>query len=141
VEPEDFYKPDDRALWRFVRNQIDTWSIASEGDLWDSLEDEFLRDRVQKLLSLPDGPDVVVERLPDTLTRSVLDWRQEHVKGLIGEVKFLFGDQENLNYQEQKELLADQLRDLTTQLLNINRARAAMSATGRRQTKEAFGST
>ncbi len=140
VEPEDFYKPDDRALWRFVRNQVDTWSIASEGDLWDSLEDEFLRDRVQMLLSLPDGPDLVVDRLPDTLTRSVLDWRQEHIKGLIGEVKYLFGDQDKSNNQEQIDLRADQLRDLTTQLLNINRARAAMSATGRRQTKEALGS-
>jgi DNA primase len=140
VEVEDFYKPDDRALWRYVRNQINTWSIASEGDLWDSLEDEFLRDRIQSLLSLPDGPDLEVDRLPDTLTRSVLDWRLEHVKGLIGEVKYLFSEDESSNNPEQLDLFAKELSELTTQLLNINKARAAMTATGRRQSQEALGS-
>ncbi|MGB3714019.1 MAG: DNA primase [Candidatus Promineifilaceae bacterium] len=140
VEVEDFYKPDDRALWRYVRSQINTWSIASEGDLWDSLEDEFLRDRIQTLLSLPAGPDLEVDRLPDTLTRSVLDWRLEHVKGLIGEVKYLFSDEELSNNPEQLDLFARELSELTTQLLHINRARAAMTATGRRQTQEALGS-
>jgi DNA primase len=140
VEVEDFYKPDDRALWRYIRSQIDTWSIASEGDLWDSLEDEFLRDRIQTLLSLPEGPELEVDRLPDTLTRSVLDWRLEHVKGLIGEVKFLFSDDESSNNPEQLDLFAKELSELTTQLLNINKARAAMTATGRRQSQEALGS-
>ncbi len=140
VEVEDFYKPDDRAIWRYVRSQINTWSIASEGDLWDSLEDEFLRDRIQTLLSLPDGPDLEVDRLPDTLTRSVLDWRLEHVKGLISEVKYLFSDEELSSNTEQLDLFAKELSDLTTQLLNINKARAAMTATGRRQTQEALGS-
>jgi DNA primase len=140
VEPVDFYKPDDRALWRFLRSQVDTGVIASQGDLWDSLEDQFLRDRVQTLLSLPDGPDLVVERLPYTLTRSVLDWRQEHAKGLIGEVRYLFSDQESANDMEQKNLLAKQLLELTTQLKSINRARAAMSSTGRRRTNEDPGS-
>ncbi|HET6446064.1 MAG TPA: DNA primase [candidate division Zixibacteria bacterium] len=136
VEAQDFSKPDDRALWLFVRGQVNTWSIASEGDLWDSLEDEFLRDRVQSLLSLQDGPDMLVDRLPDTLTRSVLDWRLEHTQDLIEEVKFLFNDELILKDPDQVDLLAEQLRELTMQLLNINKARAAMTATGRRHTKE-----
>lgn len=140
VEPADFYKPDDRAIWRFLRSQVDTGVIASQGNLWDSLEDQFLRDRVQTLLSLPDGPDLVVERLPYTLTRSVLDWRQEHAKGLIGEMRYLFSDQESANDVEQKNLLANQLLELTTQLKSINRARAAISSTGRRRANENPGS-
>jgi DNA primase len=136
VEPADFYKPDDRAIWRFLRSQVDTGVIASQGNLWDSLEDQFLRDRVQTLLSLPDGPDLVAERLPYTLTTSVLDWRQEHAKGLIGEMRHLFSDQESSNDMEQKNLLANQLLELTTQLKSINRARAAMSSTGRRRSNE-----
>ena len=140
VNPEDFYKPDDRAIWRFLRGQVDTGAIASHGDLWDSLDDKFLRDRVQTLLSLPDGPDLVVERLPYTLTRSVLDWRQEHVKGLIGEVRFLFGDQDSANGSDQKIMLANQLLELTAQLKSINRAKAALSSTGRRRMNQDPGS-
>ena len=140
VGARDFFKADDRALWLYVRSQVNTWSIASEGDLWDSLEDEFLRDRVQSLLSLPDGPGMLVDRLPDTLTRSVLDWRLEQTKGLIEDVRFLFNDEVVLEDPDQIDLLAEQLRDLTMQLLNINKARAAMTASGRRHTKEALDS-
>jgi len=82
----------------------------------------------------------VVERLLYTLTRSVLDWRQEHAKGLIGEMRYLFSDQESANDMEQKNLLANQLLELTTQLKSINRARAAMSSTGRRRINEDSGS-
>jgi DNA primase len=139
VGVEDFYKPDDRALWRFIRSQINTWSIASEGNLWDSLQDEFLRDRIQTLFSLPDGPDLEVDRLPDTLTRSVLDWRLEDVKGRIAEVRFLFTNEELSGDKERMDLYAKELAVLTARLLKINRARAAMTATGRRQTEEALG--
>ncbi|MFN2189059.1 MAG: DNA primase [Candidatus Promineifilaceae bacterium] len=131
VEPGDFYKPDDRALWRFIRNKVDTGSIASEENLWDSLDDQFLLDRVETLLSLPNEPDLIVERLPDTLSRSVLDWRLEHVRGLIGEVRNLFSDQESDSDIEQKELLAKQLHELTVKLKSINQARASVSSSGR----------
>jgi DNA primase len=140
VQADDFYKPDDRALWRFLRGKIATWSVASEGDLWDSLEDEFLRDRVQTLLALPQEPDSGIDRLPETLTLSVLDWRQEHTKGSIVEVQHLYSDEDVSNESQQKELYAQRLRELTEQLREINQARAAMTITGRRRTKEAAGS-
>ena len=97
----------------------------------DSLDDEFLLDRVKTLLSLQDGPDLVVERLPETLTRSVLDWRQEHIRSLVDEVKYMFGDASTNGDKDQREMLGRQLLDLTVQLKNINQARAAMSSTSR----------
>lgn len=141
VKADDFYKPDDRALWRYLRGRIDQWSIAATENLWDSLDDEFLRDRVQTLLSLPDGPESGLDRLTDTLTLSVLDWRNEHIKGLIGEVRHLFTDEDQRENAVQMDLYAQQLGDLTTQLRSLNRARAALTATGRRRTREALADT
>jgi hypothetical protein len=137
VQADDFYKPDDRALWRFLRGKIATWSVASEGDLGDSLEDELLRDRVQTLLALPQEPESGIDRFPETLTLSVLDWRQEHTKGSIVEVQHLYSDEDVSNERQRKELYGQRLRELTEQLREINQARAAMTITGRRRTKEA----
>lgn len=139
VERSDFQKPDDQALWLFIRRQSATWTVASEGDLWDSLDDEFLRDRVQTLLAVPVEPVVGTERLPDLLTLSVLDWRLEGVKTMIGEVQQLYGDQHLAADKERKAIIDEKLRELSSQFRRINKARASMTATGRRRTKEALG--
>ena len=132
LSEDDFIRPDDRALWRQLPRTGDGWAVADPAHLWDSFEEEFLRARVKALLSLPGTPDTEVDRLPDRLVLSVLDWRQEKVKGLIANVEQLFLETQAQNEPERLEMYRQQLRDLPQQLLSINRAREAMSAVGRR---------
>ena len=128
----DFTRPDDRALWREVRLAGDQRTVASPAELWDSLEEEFLQARVKTLLSLPESPETELERLPERLVLSVLDWRLEKVKGLIAEVEKLFLEAQSQNRPEMLEMYRRQLRELPLEVRRINRAREAMSAVGRR---------
>jgi hypothetical protein len=106
-------------------------------DLWDSLaEDEYLRERVQILLSIKLTSESELERLPDRLVLSVLDWRLERTKSLLAEVERLFRESQEQKNLEMLELYGQQLRELPSQVRSIDRARGAMSATGRRQNKE-----
>jgi hypothetical protein len=129
---DDFTRLDDRALWRMLPRTGDGWAVADPADLWDSFDEEFLQARAKTLLSLPGTPESEVDRLPDRLVLSVLDWRQEKVKGLIVEVEQLFVETQAQNDPEMLEMVSQQLRELPLQLLSINRARKAMSAVGRR---------
>jgi len=134
VSEADFNRLDDRSLWRQMKGRQSQRPIAAIDDLWDSSEDEFLRERVQNLLSLPDTPESELARLPDRLVLSVLDWRLERIKSLIGEVELLFRETHAEDSPELHEMYHRQLRELPLQMLSINKARGAMSATGRRQT-------
>ncbi len=149
LSEDDFTRPDDRALWRQMPRAGDGWAVAEPADLWDSFEEEFLRARVEALLSLPGTPDTELDRLPDRLVLSVLDWRSEKVKELIANVEQLFletqaqndldqNDQDQ-NDQDMIEMYRQQLRDLPMQLRSIYRAREAMSAVGRRNAGGATG--
>ncbi|HSG17849.1 MAG TPA: DNA primase [Anaerolineae bacterium] len=139
LSEDDFSRPDDRALWREVRLASDRRTIASPVDLWDSLEEEFLQARVKTLLSLPESPETELERLPERLVLSVLDWRLEKVKRLIAEVEQLFLESRAQNKLDMLEMYRQQLRELPLQVRRINRAREAMSAVGRRNAGSATG--
>jgi DNA primase len=137
ITEADFTRLDDKALWRQIRQRPTHWPVATMDDLWDSLDDdEYLRERVQTLLSIPQTPESELDRLPDRLVLSVLDWRLERTKSLLSEVERLFRESQAQENLEMLELYGQQLRELPSQVRSIDRARGAMSATGRRQTKE-----
>jgi DNA primase len=139
LSEEDFSRPDDRALWRQLPRSGDGWAVAEPADLWDSFEEEFLRARVEALLSLPGTPETELERLPDRLVLSVLDWRLETVKGLMANVEQLFLETQAQSDPDLIEMYRQQLRDLPVQRRSIDRAREAMSAVGRRYAGGATG--
>jgi DNA primase len=132
VSVEDFTRPEDRALWRHMPRTGDGWAVAEPADLWDSLEEEFLRARFETLLTLPATPETELDRLPDRLVLSVLDWRLEKVKELIANVEQLFLETRAQDDPDSVEMYRQQLRDLPMQRRRIDRAREAMSAVGRR---------
>jgi DNA primase len=133
VSEADFSRLDDRSLWRQLKGRQSQRPIAAIDDLWDSSEDEFLRERVLNLLTLPDTPESELDRLPDRLVLSVLDWRLERIKSLIAELELLKRETRAQDNPEMHEMYNRQLRELPMQRLSIDRARGAMSATGRRQ--------
>ncbi len=134
VSEADFSRLDDRFLWRQIKGRQSQRPIAAIDDLWDSSEDEFLRERVLDLLTLPDTPESELNRLPDRLVLSVLDWRLERIKSLIAELELLKRETRTQDNPEMHEIYNQQLPELLMQRLGIDRARGAMSATGRRQT-------
>jgi hypothetical protein len=139
LSEEDFTRPDDRALWRHMPRAGDGWAVAEPADLWDSFEEEFLRARFETLLSLPATPETELDRLPDRLVLSVLDWRLEKVKELIANVEQLFLETQAQDDPDLIEMYRQQLRDLPMQRRSIDRAREAMSAVGRRNAGGAAG--
>jgi len=132
IRSEDFTRPDDRALWDHIRDWTSSHAVVSSGDLCDSLEDEILQQRVQSLLEVPETEQIELARLSDRLLLSVLDWRAQKVKSLIGEVEALFQEAEALRRKELMDIYGQQLQGLLGQLARINRARATITATGRR---------
>jgi DNA primase len=139
LSEDDFTRLDDRALWREVRLVDSRRPVASPEDLWDSFEEEFLQARVKTLLSLPESPETELERLPERLVLSVLDWRLERVKSLIAEVEKLFLEAQAQNKPDMLEMYRQQLRELPLQVRGIDRAREAMSAVGRRNASGVTG--
>jgi DNA primase len=131
VTEADFTRPDDKILWDKLSHRAGQSPVVTIEELCDSLEDKFLRDRVDSLLAMPEAPESELQRLPDLLVFSVLDWRLERLKALISEVKQLFNETQTKN-PDMLEMYKSQLRELPLQVLSINRARGAMSATGRR---------
>jgi DNA primase len=139
ISEDDFTRLDDQTLWRQIQLGDSSWTVASTANLWDSFEEEFLQVRVKKLLSLPEISDTELERLPDRLVLSVLDWRLEKVKGLIADVEQLFLEAQAQNDPDMLEMYRQQLRELPLKVLSINRARGAMSAVGRRNSGSKAG--
>lgn len=136
VSELDFTRAEDRDLWNRLYQLQGRWTVVTEGELWDSLDDELLRERIQILLDLPETPESELERLPDRLVISILDWRLERVRRLIREVEQLFHEAKTQDDLDALEMYSRQLRELPLQLLGINRARAAISATSRRNSDQ-----
>jgi hypothetical protein len=107
--------------------------------LWDSFEEEFLQTRVEALLSLPETPESELDRLPEKLVLSVLEWRLEVVKELTVNVERLFLEAQAQNDPDLIKMYRQQLRELPKQRRSIDRAREAMSAVGRRNAGSATG--
>jgi DNA primase len=136
VSASDFSRPDDRVLWHRLYQLQGRWTVVTEGELWDSLDDELLRERIQTLLDLPETPESELERLPNRLVISILDWRLERVRSLINEVEQLFHEAKTQNNPDATNLYSRQLRELPLQVLSINKARAASSMTSRRNSQQ-----
>lgn len=114
--------------------RINDGIIVTPDELCDSL-DETLLDRVKFLLALPRTAEAELERLADKLVLSVLDWRLEKNSQLVGIVKQLVHETQYGNDRDSSEMYR-QLSELTLAKLRIDRARNAMSATGRRRAEE-----
>lgn len=88
-------------------------------------------------MALPPSPETKLDRLPDTLALSVLDWRLEKIREHNTVLKQLLiaenrkGPQENLAH-----LYNEQLEMSTAAMRRIDQARHAMSALGRRRADE-----
>jgi DNA primase len=136
VTEADFATAEDRALLRFLKRQASRGTVAAVEELWDSL-DETLRERAQSLLETPAAPESELERLPDLLVLSILDWRLEKVKGLLADVKLLFKEAQQEQTPDVIELYYQQLRELPLTVLSLNKAKWAMSAVSRRRTEDA----
>lgn len=134
VSANDFETVEDRAIFLALEARLATSTVVTIEELCDDLGDS-LAERVYALLTLSAVPESKLDRLPDTLVSSVLDWRAERLK----EHNELFA---HLAREEREtdvgfnELYSEQIL-LSHQLItNINRARAAMSSVTRRRAKE-----
>jgi DNA primase len=136
VGETDFLAAEDRTLLRHMYQHIEGGTVVTIDELCDSLEEPLLR-RVHSLLTLPSAPETELDRLADTLVLSVLDWRQEKIKKLSGEVKKLLREASGINDMESLALYRQQMRELPLALKRIDRARDAMSAMSRRRAEEA----
>ncbi len=139
VGEADFDRPEDKALIRQLR-QTAANPVAANGELWDSL-DEVLHERVDTLLALPPSPENEPERLADTLVLSVLDWRLAQVRKELETVKQHYRETQAANDQAALEMYRQLLQTLPLAILRLNKARDAMSASGRRrnQDEERYG--
>lgn len=136
VAEADFLAVEDRALLRHMYQRVEGGTVVTIDELCDSLDESLLR-RVEILVALPQAPESELDRLADTLVLSVLDWRQEKTKKLLGEVKKLLSEASGANDDESLALYRQQLRQLPLALLRIDRARDAMSAQSRRRAEDA----
>ncbi|NKQ36026.1 MAG: DNA primase [Chloroflexi bacterium] len=131
----DFDRPEDKALIREIRQMSASPAVVTNGELWDSLDD-VLHERVDALLALPPSPENEPERLADTLVLSVLDWRLVQVKKEINAIKQHYRDAQAANDQDVLETYQHTLQELLLVMLRLNKARDAMSASGRRRSQD-----
>lgn len=136
VSAEDFSGAVDRALFAQIELRTTQPVVASIDELCDSL-DAVLAGRVRALLSPSSAPNAKLDRLPDTLALSVLDWRLEKIREHITVLKQLLisaGREESGD--DLVALYGEQLLTLQQSMRGINEARDAMSALGRRRVEE-----
>jgi recombinational DNA repair ATPase RecF len=134
VNESDFTAVEDRLLLRQLYDWQKQGVVASIAELCDSLE-EALSERAQSLLSLPPTPDSELDRLADKLALSVLNWRQEKIGQLVSEIKQLFR-QRNASDDVDASEMYDKLNEWTLTVLNIHKAKNAMSAVSRRRAED-----
>ncbi len=135
VNEQDFPITEDRMILHELYQRLSAGSVAPISELWDSLE-RSLVDRIQSLLTLPDVVEEEQERLPDKLVLSVLDWRLSKAKQQVNEIKQLVREAKEMANHDFVDLSQQQLRDLLLLILNLNKAKGAMSAVHRRQSEE-----
>jgi DNA primase len=130
VSADDFVRVEDKAILAVIEARATQPAVATIAELCDSL-DSVLAQRVKALLGSSPKPGMKLDRLPDSLALSVLDWRLEKIREHIAILKQLFPN------ASQKDL-EDELNPyyFEREIKEINRARDAMSATGRRRAEE-----
>ena len=134
VAESDFTAVEDRLLLGQIYRWLAQETVAPIDELCDSL-DAALKERAQLLLTLPPTPESELDRLADKLALSVLNWRQEKIKQLIGEVKQLFRQERASDDLDAREMY-DKLNEWKLLVLNIHKAKNAMSAVSRRRAEE-----
>jgi hypothetical protein len=132
VSENDFATVEDRLVLRLLRQSAGRGTVVGVEELWDSL-DAPVRQRLEAILKLAAAPERDLERLPDTLVMSILDWRLEKIKGLLGEVRQLFREAQSEKSPEMMDIYYQQLRELPLLLLSINKAKGSMSSASRRR--------
>ncbi len=132
VTAADFVRVEDRALLAVIAERATLPAVATIEELCDSL-DSALAQRVKALFAKSSTPGVKLDRLPDSLALSVLDWRLEKIREHNTILKQLLpsGSQD-----ESRDELTRSYLDQVQEMGRINRARDAMSATGRRRAEE-----
>lgn len=132
VTAADFVRVEDRALLTVIAERATLPAVATIEELCDSL-DSALAQRVKALFAKSSTPGVKLDRLPDSLALSVLDWRLEKIREHNTILKQLLpsGSQD-----ESRDELTRSYLDQVQEMGRINRARDAMSATGRRRAEE-----
>ncbi|HRQ13600.1 MAG TPA: DNA primase [Promineifilum sp.] len=135
VSADDFTRIEDKALLAIVAQRATVPTVATIEELCDSL-DSVLAQRVKTLFAKPSSLKIKLERLPDTLALSVLDWRLEKIREHNTILKQLLpsGGQ-----TEPGDELTRSYLDQVQEMGRINRARDAMSATSRRRAEEGHG--
>ena len=135
VTAADFVRVEDKALLEIIVERATLPTVATIEELCDSL-DSVLAQRVKALFAKPSTPGIKLDRLPDSLALSVLDWRLEKIREHNTILKQLLpsGSQ-----TESKDELTRSYLDQVQEMGRINRARDAMSATGRRRAEEGLG--
>lgn len=139
VNAADFEQAEDRGLLAVLleRAQPNRPEVATIEELCDSL-DLVLAERVRSLMARPPLPGMKLDRLPDALALSVLDWRLEKKHTLISELDQLLASKKQLGSAGELDELYNNLRATSQQAMQgIHQAKDAMSAQGRRRAERA----
>ncbi len=132
-------RAEDRALLAIIldRAQPDQPEVATIEELCDSL-DAVLAERVRSLMALPPSPGMKLNRLPDSLALSVLDWRLEKIRRRNTELKqLLAAESQPEPAGELARLYGDLLATSQPAMQRIHQAKDALSAQGRRRAEGA----
>lgn len=136
VAAKDFTLAEDRAIFAEIAHRATLPTVAAIDELCDSL-DSVLAERVKMLIKRSSMPELRLDRLPDALALSVLDWRLEKIREQNTVLQQLFlanavkGPQEEL-----AQLYTEQVKASKEAMHRINLAQSAMSAMGRRRAEE-----
>jgi DNA primase len=137
VAPNDFTRAEDRVVFAAAEaRSLAGPTVASISELCDSL-DAVLAERVRTLLALSPTPETKLDKLPETLTLSVLDWRLEKLKEVTAQVKGQIESSAAELPDDERTELYRHLDAMAAEMLRIHQAKNALSALGRRRAEEA----
>ena len=141
VGASDFERVEDRALLAIIldRAQPDGPEVVTIEELCDSL-DVVLAERVRSLMALPPSPGMKLNRLPESLALSVLDWRLEKIRRRNSELEQLVkAARGSESAGELARLYGDLLATSQPAMQRIHQAKDALSAQGRRRAESSAG--
>jgi hypothetical protein len=133
VDAADFDRPEDRGLFAVIldRAQPNRPEVATIVELCDSL-DVVLAERVRSLMALPPSPGIKLDKLPDSLALSVLDWRLEKIRKRNSELKQLVAAESQAGAAPGlAQLYGEHVAKSQLAMKGINQAKRALSAQGR----------
>ena len=131
VSDSDFVRADDKAIFAEIRRRATQPSVAAIDEMCDSL-DPALAQRVRSLVGLPPRPGMKLDRLPDALVISVLDWRLEKIREHNSILKQIYP----AGPSEPDDELTRSYLERIQEMGRINQARSDMSATSRRREED-----